>query len=493
MKKILVLLALSMLPYAAFSSHIIGGDISVKSLGNNKFQVTLHFFRDCNSSTPFDVPLPLGIFDKKTDSLYLTDSMKLISHTKLILGDSCYSPPNLCVEEGLFIDTISLPANPNGYYLSWERCCRNGIIMNINGPSNTGMVFYAEFPDPSIHDSSPVFGPYPRGYMCANQPNILNFAATDADGDSLVYSLVKPLAGHTSSLAPVAPTPIPAPYDTVTFAWPTFGMFNIVGGAPPMTINSHTGIVMAAPTALGVYVFCVEVDEYRNHVKIGEVRRDVQMAVLPCSNDLAPAFVSPPDTVYTITAGQNLCLNIAAVDPDNDWIKLSGSSELFSASPTEPLTTFDPDSAQRTAQNNLCIRTNCSHIRTAPYMVHFTAKDYSCYPSKTTAFDLAIYVKGPVGGKMDSLMPNVFTPNGDGLNDFFQIRTDQLGACFDNFNIQIFDRWGVLVFDSDDFHFKWDGYAKSGKEAASGVYYYVLKGSYINSAFQFKGFVELER
>jgi gliding motility-associated-like protein len=493
MKKLLTVLACSLFSMSVYSSHIVGGDITIKSLGNNKFQITLHFFRDCNSSTAFDVPLPLGIFDKKTDALILTDSMKLISHTILTLGDSCFRPPNLCVEEGIFIDTVNLPNNPNGYYLSWERCCRNAIINNITAPSNTGMVFYAEIPDPAMNDSSPVFGSYPKGYMCVNQPNILNFGATDSDGDSLVYLLVKPYAGHTSGAAPIAPTPIPAPYDTVTFAWPAFGMFNIVGGSPAMSINSKTGQITAQPSALGVYVFCVEVDEYRSHVKIGEIRRDIQIAVLPCSNNLAPVFISPPLSTYSITAGETLCLTIAAEDADNDWVTLNGTSEMFNNSSGIPKGSFASDSAQKTAKNTLCLKTDCSNIRTAPYKVIFNAKDYSCYPSNATTFELNIFVKPPIDGKIDSLLPNIFTPNGDGLNDFFQISTEHLSTCLDNFNIQIFDRWGVLIFSSNDFHFKWDGNAKTGKEVAAGVYYYVLKGNFSNSAYQYKGFVHLER
>jgi gliding motility-associated-like protein len=493
MKKALALLASLMLSTGAFSSHIVGGDITVKFIGNGKFQITLHFFRDCSSSTPFDDPIPLGIFDKKTNALVMTDSMKLISHTKLSLGDSCYSPPNLCVEEGLFIDTIALPNNTNGYYLSWERCCRNGSISNITGPSNTGMVFYAEIPDPLLQDSSPVFGPYPRGYMCANQPNTLNFSASDINGDSLVYTLTEPYAGHTSAGVPVAPTPIPAPYDTVTFAWPAYGMFNIVGGAPPMTINARTGLITAQPVALGIFVFCVKVVEYRNHIKIGEIRRDIQIDVLPCSNNIAPGFVSPTASSYTLTAGQNLCLNIEAIDPDNDWIALSGTSEMFQNDPALPESSFAGDSAQGLAKNILCIQTACRHVRTAPYHVRFLAKDHSCYPANTSAFDLDIYVKAPLDGKIDSLLPNVFTPNSDGLNDFFQIKAEHASTCSTNFNIQIFDRWGVLMFNSNDFNFRWDGHAKSGKEAAAGVYYYVLKGDFTYSSFSYKGFVQLER
>ena len=66
---------------------------------------------------------------------------------------------------------------------------------------------------------------------------------------------------------------------------------------------------------------------------------------------------------------------------------------------------------------------------------------------------------------------NAFSPNGDGLNDEFIIHS--LNDC-EYFNMQIFNRWGQLVFQSEGHELKWNGKYKSSL-APAGVYVYVLK------------------
>jgi gliding motility-associated-like protein len=68
--------------------------------------------------------------------------------------------------------------------------------------------------------------------------------------------------------------------------------------------------------------------------------------------------------------------------------------------------------------------------------------------------------------------PNVFTPNGDGSNDFFILKT----ANITRINCSIFDRWGNKVYEtaSSTGNILWDGKNLQGKECAVGVYFYVL-------------------
>lgn len=63
-------------------------------------------------------------------------------------------------------------------------------------------------------------------------------------------------------------------------------------------------------------------------------------------------------------------------------------------------------------------------------------------------------------------LPNAFTPNGDGLNDILEIETFGLK---DLQSLQIFNRWGEVVFESSEFTFGWDG-NKNGKPVQPGVY-----------------------
>jgi gliding motility-associated-like protein len=69
-------------------------------------------------------------------------------------------------------------------------------------------------------------------------------------------------------------------------------------------------------------------------------------------------------------------------------------------------------------------------------------------------------------------IPNAFSPNNDGINDTFRI----LGIPPENitdFNIQIFDRWGQVVFETNDIGTSWDGSYK-GKPCPAEVYNWVI-------------------
>ncbi len=68
------------------------------------------------------------------------------------------------------------------------------------------------------------------------------------------------------------------------------------------------------------------------------------------------------------------------------------------------------------------------------------------------------------------IVPNVFTPNADGINDQFQI--DGLEDVV-SFELSIFNRWGIPVYESQTFDEGWDG-AVNGEPATDGVYFYRL-------------------
>ncbi len=80
-------------------------------------------------------------------------------------------------------------------------------------------------------------------------------------------------------------------------------------------------------------------------------------------------------------------------------------------------------------------------------------------------------------------IPNVFTPNGDGRNDFFQIQGDTIVG----FELIIFDRWGRQVFETDEIYGNWDGTYTSGSGEAGGedTFMYILKyRDYCDRSFQ---------
>jgi gliding motility-associated-like protein len=67
-------------------------------------------------------------------------------------------------------------------------------------------------------------------------------------------------------------------------------------------------------------------------------------------------------------------------------------------------------------------------------------------------------------------IPSAFSPNGDGLNDIFEV----LGTAIQEYDLNIFDRWGGKMFQSTNIYNHWEGTAK-GYEAPQGAYVYVIK------------------
>ena len=67
---------------------------------------------------------------------------------------------------------------------------------------------------------------------------------------------------------------------------------------------------------------------------------------------------------------------------------------------------------------------------------------------------------------------NVFSPNGDGVNDVFN--PGIIGEFRGCIQFKIFDRWGSKVFDAENGQYTWDGRTLNGKLASGGVYYYVI-------------------
>lgn len=73
--------------------------------------------------------------------------------------------------------------------------------------------------------------------------------------------------------------------------------------------------------------------------------------------------------------------------------------------------------------------------------------------------------------QVNLIVPNAFTPNGDGINDFFKLEQKMMQSI----QIEIFDRWGNMVFRATELGFRWDG-ALAGQPLPEGTYVYYLKG-----------------
>lgn len=85
---------------------------------------------------------------------------------------------------------------------------------------------------------------------------------------------------------------------------------------------------------------------------------------------------------------------------------------------------------------------------------------------------------------IDEQMPNVFTPNGDQVNDLFSFT-----KCDNILKTTIYNRWGNEVFKTEKQNHFWDGRTTSGEECADGTYFYVI----ITDEITYQGHIVLIR
>ena len=85
------------------------------------------------------------------------------------------------------------------------------------------------------------------------------------------------------------------------------------------------------------------------------------------------------------------------------------------------------------------------------------------------------------------IIPNIFSPNGDGLNDCFSPISK---SNFVNYSLKIFNRWGELVYVSNNANDCWDGQLKNG-QIEIGTYFYILNAKTECSSIDWKGDITL--
>lgn len=115
------------------------------------------------------------------------------------------------------------------------------------------------------------------------------------------------------------------------------------------------------------------------------------------------------------------------------------------------------------------------------------------YPLSVTdanscVFKIIINALGdPIGGSVCFQVPTGFSPNGDLINDFWEVRGIEI---FENNSVQIFNKWGQRVMQRSPYIGDWDG-KENGNDLPAGTYYYIIDLG--NGTKVFKGNVTIKR
>ncbi|MFM9945611.1 MAG: gliding motility-associated C-terminal domain-containing protein [Bacteroidia bacterium] len=310
MKKGLVIIFIFLAHWVS-ASHIFGGEITYKYVskatnGDVTYAVKLTLYLDCKDGRPAsiadDATAFINVFNAKTGSLIKSLCKEVGRQNPVRVSANPYkcikNSPDVCVDMYVYETNMVLPKLANGYIISFERCCRNTVVVNINNPGNTGATYWTEIKPESVigKNSSPVFKARPPIFLCLNAPFVFDHSATDEDGDSLVYEICTPYLGastgngrpdfNSNNRLPTFPL---SGNRLVSWKSP-FNVNDEMGGNPLLEVDELTGRLTVTPDQANQFVMGIKVKEYRNGVLIGETRRDYQFNVANCVFEVVSVF-----------------------------------------------------------------------------------------------------------------------------------------------------------------------------------------------------------
>jgi len=317
------------------ATHSLGGNIYAECMGNCTQRIYVSYYVECaasvtNTNPPAaptspnfaitgiggscNAPTPIGNWQLGT----------FIEVTPLCAGvqSTCDDPVASIygqTEAVYYRDYDFCSSNCSDYEVKWEVCCRSAAHTSGSAQSNIYITSTINV-DSALCNSTPIFDHPPTMLMCSGQPIALDMSATDADGDSLVYTLVDCLEGDND----------PVNYLT------NYSGTSPMGATWTVSLDAETGMLDIQPTGGGVPVagaICIEISEYRNGQLLSQTVRDMQIQTQNCANNVpslgglqnVQSGVTVASNRIVTCTGATLTFEIPISDADNDSLIISSN------------------------------------------------------------------------------------------------------------------------------------------------------------------------
>ncbi|WP_114939741.1 gliding motility-associated C-terminal domain-containing protein [Mucilaginibacter endophyticus] len=375
---------------------------------------------------------------------------------------------------------------PSGYTVLWQSKNGNGAWADLAGANNTSSTYQITSPT--------VAGTYYYRAVTAQAGNI-NSALCRSASNVLTLTVGAPPSSTATANTPVcAGTTLSLNASTgVSYKWtgpngftsvlqnPTIDNVTAAAAGPySVTIKSSSGCEVTVP--LSVIVNAQPVAAVAPVEPICEGSSVTLNASGGSTYSWSPStglsdagianpVASPTDTtLYTVTVSNGTCTSTVQVQvnvlkkpvsnagPDRhitqgQSVTLNGSTKGTNVSyywtPTDNLS------------SSLELKPTASPLEDITYTLHVVSNS-GCGDEATDEVFVRVYKK--------VVIPNTFTPNGDGVNDTWNIEALD---TYPTSTTQVFNRYGGLVFKSTGYPKAWDG-KYSGQDIPSGTYYYVI-------------------
>lgn len=364
------------------ANKIMASDLTWRCVGQDSFLIKLVVYRDCNGDVLSSTPIIASCVNSGVEVCRLLIGIGAPVDITPVCNVACTKcqNPSCSFPYGINKYTMQGIIKLNGagsccnIKLSWEQCCRNTAITTLAKNAN----FYTE----AIFnrclnpcDNSPTFTNYPIGILCVGQDVTFCNGEQDIDvnstggvADSLSWEWAEPLEAVNS---PITYTGSYL-YNKPIFFWgfPT----NSLPYPRGLLLDNAHGYIQFRPMKPEITILAIKVIEFRNGVKIGEVRREIQFIVVPCINNTPPKITTQNDVrLKTVYPDETVRFDFYTTDPDSaDTVTISWNNRVPGAIWTHNNGPFIHPSA------SLSWTPSIAHVSTVPYSFTVTAKDRAC-------------------------------------------------------------------------------------------------------------------
>lgn len=318
MNRLILLISLLLFQLGSEASHIIGAELTYETypglpINPRRYLVSAKLYRDNSGSTAVDFGPTIPLFCRlnacsPTDPSNITVQLTRVSRTNTGYL-RCSGGP--AVEVQVYEGEVTL-RGPGNWTLSLAEENRTFGILNLSNSSTYSLYIDAELTvDPALGpNASPVFTSPMLPYICSNQFHRFSFSTFDANGDSLVYSMISPRGILPSEFCPQAIPVTPSPH---------------------FVIDPARGELSTVPFSLmvGNYIMAARVEEYRwvggSWRKLGSVMRDIMYPVSAGTGNRNPTFATtlsvgaatqPISQELRVAPGQTIVAKLTAADQD---------------------------------------------------------------------------------------------------------------------------------------------------------------------------------
>lgn len=421
------------------------------------------------------------------------NTVSTCSLTGTIIITSDVALPSASITTSCNTNTVTLTAtNASTYNVSWIEPTTPPNILGNPAISTAAGVFTLTVTDPSngcIQTYTTLTSLPPIGIVSSPTANLLtcitttvNATASSNPGDVITWN-------NGTSTVTTNPLPITANGTYTATATNTLGCTS--QSVVSVTTNTLVDVSITGPSIIPCSTGSISL--LASSISAGSYTYDWR----PIPVFTGSVFTATAPSVYTVTATNSVngCTATAtqAVSFDNISASFNASTynglmplpvtftntSIFGTNPVGTTYSWNFGDGSGLASND----TTVSHIYNTDgyFPVTLTATNGYCV-------DTAVrYIRVDLISKF--VVPNVFTPNGDGKNDVFTFDALNMGEIY----VIIYDRWGLKMFEATSTgNVKWDGKNKGGSTVTDGTYFYIIKATGLDDVkYDLKGTVNV--